>query len=290
VPTAARLRICLLTLALILLVACAPDPRATPLEPTRLPASTPTVAPPTGTPTRAAPTATLLASSTPSPTPGVQVCSPLEGIPLANLPELVSNPYAPPLPGSDDPHHGVDLALLDPATRLALAGHPVQAALPGIVAGTIRERFPYGNAVLVETPLEELPAAWLDVLLLPTPAPVQLNHPVLTCPTPSAPLHLEVEARSLYLLYAHLLEPPEVISGEALACGAPLGAVGLSGNTLNPHLHLEVRVGPSGLRFESLAHYTASASPQEMGDYCLWRVSGAFQPIDPLAVLLGLEP
>jgi murein DD-endopeptidase MepM/ murein hydrolase activator NlpD len=101
---------------------------------------------------------------------------------------------------------------------------------------------------------------------------------VLTCPTPSAPLHLEVEARSLYLLYAHLLEPPEVMSGEALACGASLGAVGMSGNALNPHLHLEVRVGPSGIRFESLAHYTASASPQEMGDYCLWRVSGAFQP------------
>jgi hypothetical protein len=94
----------------------------------------------------------------------VQVCSPLEGIPLANLPELVSNPYAPPPPGSDDPHHGVDLALLDPTTRLALAGHPVQAALPGIVAGAIRERFPYGNAVLVETPLEELPAAWQEVL------------------------------------------------------------------------------------------------------------------------------
>jgi hypothetical protein len=290
VLTAALLRICLLTLAPALLGGCAPDPRTAPPDPTRLPAGTQTVAPVTRTPTRVAPTATLSPSSTPSATPGVQVCSPLEGIPLANLPELVSNPYAPPPPGSDDPHHGVDLALLDTTTRIALAGHPVQAALPGIVAGAIRERFPYGNAVLVETPLDELPAASLAALALPTPGSVQLSHPVLTCPTPLASLPAEDAPRSLYLLYAHLLEPPEVMSGEALACGASMGAVGMSGNALNPHLHLEVRVGPSGIRFESLAHYTASASPQEMGDYCLWRVSGAFQLLDPLAVLLGLEP
>lgn len=284
-PATALLRFCLPVIALALLGACAPALRATPTATLTLPTRTPALtAAPSSTP--APPTATASPAPSPTPTPGVQVCAPLEGIPLAGLPGLVSNPYAPPPTGSDDPHHGVDLALLDPATRLALAGHPVQAALPGQVAGVIRERFPYGNAVIVETPLEGLPPGWLTTLALPTPAPVQPGHPVLTCPTPSAPLSAETDPRSLYLLYAHLQEPPEVAPGEALACGASLGAVGMSGNALNPHLHLEVRVGPPGIHFESLAHYTASASPREMGDYCLWRVSGAFQHLDPLAVLL----
>ncbi len=72
---------------------------------------------------------------------------------------------------------------------------------------------------------------------------------------------------------------------ENISCGQTLGAVGSSGNALNPHLHLEVRIGPSGARFSSLAHYLPSASEEEMGNYCLWRVSGYFQVIDPLTVL-----
>ena len=75
-------------------------------------------------------------------------------------------------------------------------------------------------------------------------------------------------------------------TGQEVACGQPLGAVGSSGNALNPHLHFEVRVGPSGAPLYSMAHYDASATPQEMAMYCLWRVSGWFQLFDPLKLLL----
>jgi hypothetical protein len=61
--------------------------------------------------------------------------------------------------------------------------------------------------------------------------------------------------------------------------------VGDSGNALNPHLHLETRVGPAGARFSSLAHYDASASLEEMDNYCAWRVSGWFVLLDPLQLL-----
>jgi len=36
------------------------------------------------------------------------------------------------------------------------------------------------------------------------------------------------------------------------------------------------------------AIYDTSASPEEMGNYCLWRGSGAYLPLDPLRLLGGL--
>jgi hypothetical protein len=54
-------------------------------------------------------------------------------------------------------------------------------------------------------------------------------------------------------------------------------------------LHVETRIGPAGARFASLAHYDNRATPEEMGLYCLWRISGLFQLVDPLAVL-ALQP
>jgi murein DD-endopeptidase MepM/ murein hydrolase activator NlpD len=70
--------------------------------------------------------------------------------------------------------------------------------------------------------------------------------------------------------------------GAEVSCGEKLGAIGSSGNALNPHLHLEARAGPAGADFASMAHYDASASPAEMRAYCDWRVSGLFQLIDPM--------
>jgi murein DD-endopeptidase MepM/ murein hydrolase activator NlpD len=165
---------------------------------------------------------------------------------------------------------------------------PVQAVLSGVAASVITDRFPYGNAVLIETPLDHLPEAWLQTLNLPQPLPQSLVNPALTCPTIADPFPPSTQ-RSLYLLYAHLQTLPLVEPEQSVTCAQPLGAVGDSGNALNPHLHLEVRVGPSGARFASLAHYDNRASPDEMGAYCLWRVSGVFQLVDPL-LLLALEP
>ena len=76
--------------------------------------------------------------------------------------------------------------------------------------------------------------------------------------------------------------------GDPVECGERIGLIGQSGNALTPHLHLEARVGPAGARFDSMAHYSGGISLQEMSNYCDWRVSGLFQLIDPMKILVNL--
>lgn len=248
---------------------------------TRLPAAASTPIPsPSPLLTATSPSLPATLTATPSPV----VCSPLQDINLADLPALISNPYHPPVPGSDDPHHGVDLAVRLPGSDVAVAGHAVQAALAGRVVLVVRDRFPYGNALLVETELDERVSSLWQPGGIPTPAPTLAPVSALTCP-PVSPQQLDPNRRSLYVLYAHLLEPVEVLVGERLTCGQAFGLVGSSGNALNPHLHFETRVGPSGMQFSSMAHYDNSATPDEMGNYCLWRISGLFQLVDPMFIL-----
>ena len=230
--------------------------------------------------------ATPLATPEPAAAPDLQLCSPLQGVAWAELPEMISNPFHPPRAGSDDPHQAVDFADIG-VDGYALTGRGVQAVLQGRVAAVVLDRFPYGNAVLVETRVESLPAAWLEALNLPGPAPTLAVIPALTCPA-GEPWEYDPEKRSLYLLYAHLEAPPALEPGQEVGCGDLIGSVGMSGNALNPHLHLEVRVGPAGMRLESMAHYDTSATPQEMASYCEWRVSGLFQLVDPM-LLWGME-
>jgi murein DD-endopeptidase MepM/ murein hydrolase activator NlpD len=263
-----------------LLAACQ---AAAPTATATAPAPTATLTPPAATATEAAPSATIEPTAQPLPAP--QIASPLAGYGLEALPEQISNVYHPPAPGSDDPHQGVDFADFDAGDRIARTGMPVQAAIGGQVAAVIQDRFPYGNAVMVESPLDEFSSQWAESLNLPEPLLELRSGGALTCP--EAPALPQTERRSLYILYAHLLEAPEVQPGETIASGQVLGQVGESGNALSPHLHFEVRVGPSGMVWTSMAHYDVSASTAEMGAYCLWRVSGAFQTIDPLC-LLGL--
>ncbi len=210
------------------------------------------------------------------------ICSLVNGIPVQDLPSLIVNPFAPPRLGSDDPHQGVDFADIDPTYQIALEGRRVNAVLNGLVAGVLNDRFPYGNAVLVETPLEQLPDEWLKSLQIPTPAPYQAGHPSLTCPESGFQPESISGSRSLYLIYAHFKEPAQLKPGDFVTCGTALGVIGNSGNSLNPHVHLESRVGPANVRFDSMAHYTGSASLDELANYCLWRVSEAFQLIDPM--------
>lgn len=225
-----------------------------------------------------------VSSATITPSPDWQMCSPLEGYTLAEIPALVSNPFRPPRLGSDDPHQGVDLADRLPGSQVAIGGRSVLSVLPGWVAGVIQERFPYGNAILIEVPLGGDPSIALSALALPTPLATPLTNPVLTCPQVEPPYPV-VSQRSIYILYAHLADPPGLSLGQPVQCGEALGTIGQSGNALHPHLHLEVRVGPAQARFSSLAHYDNRASMEEMGLYCLWRVSGIFQLIDPLQFL-----
>lgn len=234
------------------------------------------------------PTFTQMPLPEPSPTlpaPDFQMCSPLEGVELVDLEATISNPFHPPRTGSDEPHHGVDLAHLG-ADRVALAGLPVLATLNGRVAGVIHDRFPYGNALIVETPLDELsPELRLHV---PEIAPLPDYVAPLTCPPAEIDMGGDQEKRSLYLLYAHLQQPPSLQTGDQVTCGAPLGTIGDSGNALNPHLHLEMRTGPAGARIPSLSHYDPGATSAEMAAYCTWRISGYFQMFDPMILFLAL--
>lgn len=263
------------------------------------PAGTPTIQPPSPvftvppeTPTVPANTSTPV-EPIPSPTypPAASteilpvVCAPLADLTAAGLAEAIVNPYHPPPFGSDDPHQGIDIAAFLAGTRIAVSGQEVRAALEGTVTLVLADRYPYGNALLVETPLEPLIDLGLEIPAGEAATPIAS---ALTCPGETA-FEPGGPERSLYLLYAHMQDPPEAAVGETLACGAPLGRIGETGNALNPHLHLEARIGPSGFAFPGMSHYTGSASPAEMDAYCTWRIGGRFRPIDPGLIFMLTE-
>jgi murein DD-endopeptidase MepM/ murein hydrolase activator NlpD len=232
-------------------------------------------------------TATPLPSEpSPTPAPAFNVCSPLDKIELDKIDDTIIIPFAPPPLGSDDPHQGVDFVEMIPGTQIAQDGETIDAVLAGHVMMVVEDRYPYGNAVMIETPLNALPSAWLDQVGLPGPGQQLYPYSVLTCPSDVPnPEWLDSQERSLYLLYAHLKQPAAVQPGDQVECGQELGIMGTTGNSLYPHLHLEIRVGPAGASFDGMAHYTNSAKNNEMANYCTWRVSNYFQLVDPMTIL-----
>ena len=208
----------------------------------------------------------------------MQPCSPLKGYARTELPDLIHNPFNPPPIGKDDPHQGVDFAIVKDS--IAIPGTKVQAILPGTVAAVVSDRFPYGNAIMIETPMKtsQVDAQWTQ--FIPTIAPTLSPLPALNCPQPLP--NLQAETRSIYVLYAHLQEPPKWELNDKILCGEVIGKIGMSGNAINPHLHIEARIGPSNTTFASLCHYDTSATKEEMQNYCLWRVTNLFQLIDPM--------
>ena len=230
---------------------------------------------------------TDISTAEPSPetTASFQIYSPLEGIEIPQLEGMITNPFNPPPAGSDDPHAGVDLSDLLPDTQIAIAGRTVLAVLDGRVAGLIPDRFPYGNAIILETALADLPAGWVNSLQIPAMSDTPITPIALSCPQ-GIPDYENTDGESLYILYAHLEQTPALAMGDAVQIGQALGTVGMSGNALNPHLHVEMRVGPAGVPFNSMAHYDASASLDEMTSYCTWRVGGQFRLIDPMALFM----
>lgn len=194
---------------------------------------------------------------------------------------MITNPYAPPPPGSDDPHMGVDFSDMMPDTQIAVAGRTVLASLSGRVAGVSDDRFPYGNSVIIETPLADFPPEWVNSLETLAASAQPVTPVALWCPE-GIPWVEESGSVSLYILYAHLEQPTGLVMGRQVTVGQVLGTVGMSGNALNPHLHLETRVGPSGVDFASMAHYDTGASYEEMTTYCTWRVGGQFVLLDPM--------
>jgi len=212
----------------------------------------------------------------------IDVCSPLGDYPIENLVNMISNPFLPPKPGSDDPHQGVDFSVIDPDLRIAIKGSAVQAILAGEVVMVINDRFPYGNAVLVETAFHKLPVGWKEKLENQTKPELFGTNTTLTCPSGWDLPDQENMDLSLYILYAHLDTPTAYALGDQVDCGDGIGSIGDSGNALAPHLHVEMRYGSSSGIEGSMAHYDVSADQQEMSNYCRWRVSGWFRITDPM--------
>lgn len=219
--------------------------------PEALPAQDPTLAPALS----AAPDADL----GPTFTPPFRLCSPLGEHPLAELPEIISDPYHPPPPGHEERHQGVDFSYYRRGARLSIQGVSVQTVLSGRVAAAL-SAFPYGNMVIVETPAADLPAGLAASLGVG-------------------------QDESLYLLYAHMELPPQVRLGESLPACQPIGTVGKSGNAGVAHLHLEIRIGPAAAAFPEMRYYDLHATQAENDAYLRWRTSGVFRHFDPMRLL-----
>jgi murein DD-endopeptidase MepM/ murein hydrolase activator NlpD len=211
-------------------------------------------------------TATVVPTATiqPSPTsaPAFTVCSPLEPHPLEILPEIISDPYRPPPENrKEERHHGVDFAHYRRGDLLSIEGVGVQSVLPGRVAASLVESYPYGNVVIIETTVQELPTGLAMRL--------GMNG-----------------SDSLYVLYAHLQEPPLVSLGERVSACQAIGKVGKSGNAGGVHLHLETRLGPPGISLPGMRYYKIEATSEERDAYVRWRTGGEFRHFDPLELLL----
>lgn len=266
----------------ILLTACAPAMSDIPSpEPEVSP--TPTIAF-TSTPTPA-PTAIVIPSPTLPPYAGFLISSPLEDIRLDELSSILSTSYQPPSPGWDDGHHGVDFAYWSRGSHEKMEGLGVFALMAGTVAGITNDRKPYGNQIIIETPLSKIPpellAQWQPVQMA-TPYPI--NPRIPACESIQSQVW-EIQPDSVYTLYGHLLHPVEFQIGDRVEAGQQIGQVGTTGASVNPHLHLEMRWGPHGTKFASMGFYDTSITDSERENYCLWRVSGQFILLNPMDVV-----
>lgn len=236
-------------------------------------------------------TVTPLPTETPiPPTPTTEfitkMCSPLVGIELNELTGIITQPYKTPHPKNDDGHHGVDFAFYRFNDLVGIEGVPIAASLPGEVVTVLIDKNPYGYAVIIETPLDKVDPVLLAKLEIPEIQPTVVPDPRVNCPSNGElSFTLSESNRSLYLMYGHMREMPLVKVGDVVTCGQQLGYVGNTGQSSNPHLHFEARVGPSGARFESMAYYTVQSTEAERYNYCIWRVSNRFELLDPMILL-----
>ena len=173
---------------------------------------------------------------------------------------IISDPFNPPAPGKDFRHHGVDFAHYRFGGLTTIKGVVVQSILSGRIAASISDSYPFGNMVIVETPFRHLPQELTNTL--------QVDR-----------------EESLYTLYAHLENVPEVNLGEMVNSCEPLGAVGRSGNAGINHLHLETRSGSPGAEFPVMGYYLDDLTDEQKTNYERWRMSGEFKLLDPMIIL-----
>ncbi len=273
-------RLCLLVFVLIL-SACRPvaaTSTSIPATETPAPSNTPE---PTATPT-----ATEIPSSPTPTTEPFMVCSPLEDETFDSLSLILTKGIELPAHfGQDFGHPGLDFAYFQRDDRASIQGIEIYAILSGTVALTLEDNYPYGYTVMIETPMKNLPAVMQAALMegyLPVPDDVEYQYNCPDVPTPTL-----TGEYSLYHLYAHMEEPPDFAIGDSVTCGQLLGTVGNTGWSSNPHLHLETRLGPSGLDITTMAHYEAAITEEQMSNYCLWRSSGYYQVVDPFDIFIS---
>jgi murein DD-endopeptidase MepM/ murein hydrolase activator NlpD len=257
---------------------------------TPTPTVTPSPIPPTATaiPTATAtltPTLTPSPTATPDPSAGFNMSSPLQDIQLAELKEIISGTFQNTSPGMDDGHHGVDFSYYSYGTHSKMEGIEIYSMMPGKVVGVILKRNPYGNAVIIETPLVNIPPAFVEKLSVPTElTPYPYNPRLIGCEALKNQ-SWSIKPASIYLLYGHMKETPLVTVGQQVQSGERIGLVGNTGASGNAHLHLEMRWGPGGTVFASMSHYDGGATDQERLEYCTWRISGKYVMMDPMNVI-----
>jgi len=270
----------------ILLGACQVKP--TPVE------TSPTQPPPSPTPSPSpTQTATTTITFTPIPTttshPTFSICCPLEDETIQSLPLIITNPLKIPSTfGQDTGHHGVDFAYYQRGKRMSIEGIEIFAIMNGDVIFSLNDDIPYGFALLIETSLSDLPESIQHQLMEGYQPVPEDPHYRLFCPEVAPPI-LTGEY-SVYHLYAHMQNKPPFSRGDTIQCGQALGTVGNTGYSSNPHLHLEVRIGPAGANFKTMAHYENTNTTEQMGNYCLWRMSGYYQLFDPFILFDAMEP
>ena len=212
------------------------------------------------------PIATFTALPTPTLTPKpAEICSPLVVQELGKLEQIITQPFQMPrvMPDgsySDEGHHGLDLGYYTRDGAL-FTGTGVRSAFTGNVAGLVKDRPPYGNAIVIESNFENVPPDVRDALSM-------------------------VHGDALYTLYGHLQNMAPLEAGMVLDCGEAFAETGLTGFTGGPHLHIEIRLGPPGQIFDSMGYYRADMSELERTNYLLWRTSGQFRLVDPITAFL----
>ena len=214
-----------------------------------------------------------------------QICSPLMGESLSELPEIITQLFKMPRASQDDGHHGVDFAFYRRKELLSIDDLPILSVMDGEVVTVINDKYPYGNAIIIETPLDSISPILLEQLNLPSTQPTVVPDPKFNWIPGELPFQLSKTSRSLYIVYAHLKYPADINVGDKVSCGQHIGRVGNTGDSSNPHLHFETRVGPSGARINSMAYYTAQSTQSERYNYIVWRISNMFQLFDPMVLL-----
>ncbi|MHC1740853.1 MAG: M23 family metallopeptidase [Anaerolineaceae bacterium] len=224
------------------------------------------------------------------------IVSPLQGIPLSDLHLITSNPYVFNYPfnegsGNNKNHPAIDLGFYTTKSIQAYQGpelntddgFPIQAILPGKVVNISNNKFPYGNMIMIETPLQLLSPDLIATLQMRKPYTDEDIKLHSTCQPDQTRISWSVSSQSVYALYAHMKDTPVFQPGDKITAGEILGGIGATGNSNASieHLHLEVRVGPSNAQFGTISTYISTASEEERYNYCIWALSEVFLPINP---------